>query len=147
VSAAENLIARLQRVSQHGPNRWRACCPSHESKHRTQSLSVRELSDGTLLLKCFNGCDAGQIVDAVGLTLKDLFPHDHCAPAEPRHPQRPNLWHSMREAVVTLHHECLVVAIGAEDINAGRPLTSQDLQRIALAAVRVRVRAAIEACL
>lgn len=138
------LLERLQRVHQCAPDRWRAVCPAHESRHHTQSLAIREMSDGTLLLKCHAGCDVGQIVAAVGLELRDLFPRDHMAPHDPRHPQKPRHWHTIREAVQALHHECLVCAIAAEDASAGRPITGADAVRVAECAGRIR--SAIEAC-
>jgi hypothetical protein len=142
--SAAMLIERLQRVSQHGNDRWRAVCPAHESKHRTQSLAVRELGDGRLLIRCHAGCGASEIVAAVGLALGDLFPKDHSGPSNNLKSQRPGHWHAMRQAVQTMHHECLVVAIAAADIAAGRALSTADAERVALAAVRVRE--AIEAC-
>lgn len=141
---AERLLARLEGVQQCGPDRWRAICPAHESRHRTRSLAVRELPDGTLLVRCHAGCDVGAVVGAVGLKLKDLFPRDHSAPADPRRPQRSRHWHTIREAVQTLHAECLIAAIAAEDAAAGRPMSKEDAERTAIAAQRIRT--AIEAC-
>lgn len=143
--SAAPLLDRLMRVTQCAPDRWRAICPAHESRHRTQSLAIRELPDGTLLMRCHAGCDVGQIVAAIGLELRDLFPREHEAPMKPRGRQRPHHWHTIREAVQTLHHECLICAIAAEDIVAGRPITQADAQRIADCAQRIR--AAIGTCL
>lgn len=138
------LLDRLTRVTQCAPDRWRAICPAHPSQHRTQSLAIRELADGTLLIHCHAGCEIGQIVSAVGLELRDLFRRDHAAPMKPRGSQRPRHWHTLREAVQTLHHECLVVAFAAEDIAAGRPINPADRERVAQCAVRIR--AAVDAC-
>jgi hypothetical protein len=142
--SAADLLARLDRVHQCAPQCWRALCPAHPSRHRTQSLSIRELSDGTLLVRCHAGCDIGQIVAAAGMELRDLFPRGHAAPAAPRHPQRARHWHAIRECVQTLYHECLVCALAAEDIAAGQPITAEDAARVAECASRIR--AAIEAC-
>lgn len=51
-------------------------CPIHESGGGTHnnSLSVTETSDGKILLKCHNGCDAREIVYAFGLTWSDMMP-------------------------------------------------------------------------
>ncbi|WP_195840259.1 phage/plasmid primase, P4 family [Eubacterium sp. BL-380-WT-2B] len=38
-----------------------------------QSLSVGVGTDGRILLNCFAGCDTGEIVEAMDLTMKDLF--------------------------------------------------------------------------
>lgn len=51
---------------------WIAQCPSHDD--RQPSLSVGEGQDGRILLNCFAGCSVEEIVDAVGLKLRDLFP-------------------------------------------------------------------------
>jgi hypothetical protein len=142
--SAAPLLERLQRVHQSAPQRWRAVCPAHESKHRTQSLAIRELGDGTVLLKCFAGCGATDIVDKLGLQLADLFPSQHYVLGEPRRPQKPNHWHAIREAIQTLKHECLVVAICASDIGEGHAVPKGDADRCFECATKIR--AAIEAC-
>src|SRR5262249_38491056 len=35
---------------------------------------VTETSDGTVLLKCWGGCDTEDVLDSLGLTFRDLFP-------------------------------------------------------------------------
>ena len=141
---ANDLLVRLTRVHQVAPDRWRAICPAHESRHRTQSHAIRELGDGTLLLKCFAGCGVGEIVAAVGMQIGDLFPRDHSPPADGRRPQRAKHWHSLREAVQTLAGDAFLVVIAAENVAAGTPLSEDDRKQIALAAGRIR--AAVEAC-
>lgn len=132
------LLARLTRVSQHGPDRWRAICPAHESRHRSQTLALRELPDGTVLLRCHADCGAAKIVEAVGLTLAALFPTRHLAPNEPRHPQRHGHWHAAREALQSIAREAVVVVLVAEDVGTGRVPSEADLERCALAARRIR---------
>jgi len=53
---------------------WVACCPAHEDKR--PSLAITETDDGRILLKCFAGCSAYEVVSAVGMDLTDLFPKD-----------------------------------------------------------------------
>jgi hypothetical protein len=137
------LLDRLERVSQHGTDRWRAICPAHPSRHRTQSLAIRALQDGTLLIHCHAGCGAIEVVQALGLELRDLFAHGNSFHSRP--PQKPGHWHAMRECVQTLHHEVLVVALAAVDVAEGRSVTVEDAARVAVAAARIR--AALEACL
>lgn len=67
----EELLERLQDVRKTGRERWIAKCPSHDDK--SPSLSVAE-KDGKILLYCFAGCGAQEIVNAMGLELSDLFP-------------------------------------------------------------------------
>jgi len=47
-------------------------CPAHED--RRASLSVSEGKDGAALVKCHAGCETADVVKALGLEMKDLFP-------------------------------------------------------------------------
>jgi len=70
------MLNLLGGVKASGAGKWQALCPSHDDK--SPSLSVTETNDGTLLLRCWAGCNASEIVGAVGLRLSDLFPKvDH----------------------------------------------------------------------
>ncbi len=68
----DKLLPRLDKVKADGKSRWKACCPAHDDK--SPSLRVTETEDGTVLLKCWVGCTAAEIVAAVGLQMADLFP-------------------------------------------------------------------------
>ena len=72
--SVNNLLNSLDRVRKMGADRWVACCPAHNDK--SPSLAIRELSDGAVLLHCFAGCSAHEIVSAVGLDLSELFPEN-----------------------------------------------------------------------
>ena len=47
-------------------------CPAHDDKN--PSLAVCELDDGRLLLRCHAGCTTEDILAALGLEWRDLFP-------------------------------------------------------------------------
>ena len=49
-----------------------AKCPAHDD--RQASLSIKAGDDGRVLLHCHAGCEPRAIVDAIGLSLADLFP-------------------------------------------------------------------------
>ncbi len=66
----EKLLAALPRA-RRTPRGWSARCPAHEDS--TPSLSLRETSDGTVLIRCFAGCSAEAICRSIGLDLRDLF--------------------------------------------------------------------------
>lgn len=68
----KNVLSRLDKVKSSGAHKWKACCPAHDDK--SPSLAISETSDGTVLLRCWTGCTANQIVTAMGLELRDLFP-------------------------------------------------------------------------
>src|SRR5438270_12732160 len=69
--ALQNVLAHLQgvRTSLHG---WKACCPAHADRQPSLSIGLGE--QGQVLLKCFAGCSLEHIVEAMGLTILDLFP-------------------------------------------------------------------------
>ena len=130
MSAAERLLERLEGVKRTGPDRWVAQCPAHGD--RNPSLSVRETGD-RLLLHCWAGCEAAEVVNAVGLRLADLFEQplqsDGPIPARSR-------W-DRRDAWRCLWHEALIAALVASDAARGQPLSQEDAARAALAAERL----------
>lgn len=76
---ASKFIDRLENLKSVGENRWRARCPCHQGQSR--SLSIKVDSD-RLLIKCFSGCSALEIIHSVGLEMSDLFarPTKHVTP-------------------------------------------------------------------
>lgn len=64
------LLALLQGVKSSGKG-WTALCPGHED--RQNSLSIIQGDDGRVLINCFADCDTRRVVDAMGLTMADLF--------------------------------------------------------------------------
>ena len=93
--ALEQVLSQLKgvRTSMHG---WRACCPAHAD--RKPSLSIGLGEHGQVLLKCFAGCSLDSIVEAIGLTMTDLFPEESPAPdgqsaplGKTHHPTHPTL--------------------------------------------------------
>lgn len=65
--SADALLSRLDKVKRTGPDKWVARCPAHDD--RGPSLAVRELEDGRVLVHCFAGCGADEVVGAVGLEM------------------------------------------------------------------------------
>src|SRR5215471_10883786 len=67
----EQVLSHLKgvRTSMRG---WRACCPAHADRKPSLSIGVGE--QGQVLLKCFAGCSLERILEAMGLTMIDLFP-------------------------------------------------------------------------
>jgi len=64
-SPTDRILERLDGVRDTGQGRWIAQCPSHADK--SPSLSIRETDEGTVLVHCFAGCGAGDVMAAVGL--------------------------------------------------------------------------------
>ncbi len=79
------ILNKLEKVKKNGAGNM-ACCPAHNDKN--PSLSVTEGKDGVILLKCFVGCRTESIVEAMGLEMKDLFPHQDAPAQEKPQPKR-----------------------------------------------------------
>lgn len=66
-----DILSRLEKVKGSN-NQYTACCPAHDDHRASLSISVGE--DNRILLYCHAGCDVEDIVRAMGLQMKDLFP-------------------------------------------------------------------------
>jgi RecA-family ATPase len=66
-----NVLSRLEGVKQIGP-RFIARCPAHQD--RSPSLSLSQGVDGRVLIHCHAGCQTRDVLAAIGLELRDLFP-------------------------------------------------------------------------
>ena len=62
-------LSRLSNVRKTS-NGWQACCPAHEDKKASLSISLK---DGHILLYCHAGCSIEEILETIGLEKKDLF--------------------------------------------------------------------------
>jgi len=85
----DTVIERLDRLGckpkASGEGQWWSRCPVH--KGNTSNLSIRVASDGTVLLRCHHrspeACTTWRIAEALGLTLRDLFPVPSSEPTLP----------------------------------------------------------------
>lgn len=121
-----DLVARLEKAKRTSRDSWIACCPAH--KDRTPSLTVRGMDDGRILIHCFSGCGAADVMAAIGLETADLFPESLGNLAQVRQP------FSATDAMRALRHEAAVVAISSADLAEGKPV---DHQRVWLASERI----------
>lgn len=78
----EELLRRLEGVKRSGGG-YSARCPAHEDKNA--SLSIKQGDNGGVVLHCHAGCTPEQVVGALGLSMKDLFPDGD----KPRQEYRP----------------------------------------------------------
>ena len=125
------LLSRLDKVKHTGQGRWVARCPAHND--RTPSLSLRELDDGRVLLRCFAECSAHEIVTSVGLELTDLFPPRKIPEGKGKPERRP---FPAADILRCIAFEALVVSMAAKSLQIG-PLSDVDLARLILAVTRI----------
>ena len=126
-SPISELLSRLTGLRRTRPDRWIAICPAHDDK--SPSLSISETGDGTVLIRCWAGCGAKDIVGAVGLSLRDLFPK-RLSFTKP-YPSRKSF--SAHEVVETACSEAMILYLAYQQILSGTPLTTQDAKRAAQA--------------
>ncbi|MCQ4164697.1 CHC2 zinc finger domain-containing protein [Tahibacter harae] len=133
----ERLVSRLDRVRRQGKG-YTARCPAHED--RTASLSLSSGEDGRVLLHCFAGCSAADVVHACGLEIGDLFVRRdlrNLTPVE-RAVQREHASQARwRAALNAIQLEMGVIVIAGRQLLQGQPLDSTDLHRLGEAVDRV----------
>ena len=125
-----NLLGRLSKVKSTGRNTWLACCPAHDD--RTASLGVKEMPDGRILINCFAGCSANDILAAVGLSFDDIVPKrlgDFKPVSKPFNPYA---------VLKSISNETLLVALAALELGNGKTLPLEDRDRLMIAAERLR---------
>lgn len=128
---AAALLDRLDAVRETGPSTWRARCPTHGGKSLT--LSIRDMDDGRVLVHCFAGCDVGDVLAAVGLTVSNLFPErlpDH------RYARSRSLMPA-REALACIDLEVIVATLIIADILKDKAADAEQWQRLALCSTRI----------
>lgn len=100
------------------------CCPCHDDHHASAAIT-HNISAGRTVVKCFAGCDSRDILEAIGVQVRDLYdePRQH-----PRGPQSPREAAARRVAAEQARREALV----------RRERTQQEMaaRRAALAAER-----------
>lgn len=135
-ASAEPLLHRLDGVQKAG-NGWRARCPACDG--RSRKLSIAE-SDGRVLVHCFGGCAAADVLAAVGLRWADIMPPRSWpeSPEERRRVRRAVRESGWAAALAVLSLESKIIALAARDIHRlGGLQSSADLARLNLAVERI----------
>ena len=65
----DDLLGRLDDV-EHTADGFLVHCPAHNDSH--QSLRIAVSDAGKILLRCRAGCETSKVVEALGLTMRDL---------------------------------------------------------------------------
>lgn len=125
---ADRLILLLEGVRETAKDRWIARCPAHDDK--SPSLAIREIDD-RVLIHCFAGCSANEIVSTVGLDLSVLFPES----IEPHKSlSRP---FPASDILRCISFESMFLKICVLHLKDGKSLTENDCQRLDLADKRI----------
>lgn len=106
----DKLLNRLESCRQVSGNSWKAKCPAHSDN--TPSLSIKQADSGKILIHCFAGCGAIDVLNAINLKWSDLFPGDW-KPANP----------SFRE------FDRAFVIIARDQLRRGKKLSELDMRK------------------
>ncbi len=132
-SPIDLILPLLRKVRQRQIGQWSACCPAHSD--RSPSLSVREASDGAVLIRCFVGCSANEVTAALGLELSDLFPPRQRSKTAPK--RTPRLL-SPDQAFELLDKESMLTLMTASKIIKGGSLSKKDYSDLLIAVGRIQ---------
>lgn len=121
------LLARLEGVKQSGA-RYLARCPAHQD--RSPSLSLSQGDDGRVLIHCHAGCSASDVLAAVGMGFRDLFPGSLSNEQRALY-RRAALERERR-------FERLIVEAAENTSTAGEHLPDEDIRRLAEAHDRLK---------
>lgn len=133
--SVDNLLNKLNKVKRTANNTWLACCPAHDD--RSPSLSITDNGDGKIMLKCFAGCETIDVLGAIGLDWEDVMP-----PKQPlekiqtMQPQKHKLYAT--DALRVLKIESQIIVMAAFDIQKGRAINEAEMSRIKLAMERIK---------
>lgn len=127
----ETILSRLEKVRKTGSQNWIACCPAHADKN--PSMTLREESDGRILVTCFAGCSFEEIANSVGLGWEPWFPEkpiaDYVKPVSRPYPAA--------DVLEALSFEFLVVSTAALNVAQGVEMTAEDRVRLLVAHDRI----------
>jgi hypothetical protein len=126
---AEEFVRLLKGTYGKSPS-WRAICPAHRSKENTRSLSIKETRDGSILMRCFAGCDVVDITSAVGVDLRDLMPDGE---------GKGKRGMFRREALARLNGDLMLAWVFLQDVSSGRPIKPGDRAKARECARRLSV--------
>lgn len=123
-----DLLSRLDKVRQTGRGTWTARCPSHDDKG--PSLSLKEVEDGRILLHCFAGCEAAEVLASVGLDWSAVFePRENLKPLRRAFPAS--------DVLECLAAESTIVLLASASVRAGETLTDERMTRLVKAVARI----------
>jgi hypothetical protein len=129
---AEKLLEHLKKVQRRGPNKWQACCPAHDDK--TPSLAIRELDDGRILLHCFAGCGAAEVLHAIDMSFSDLYP----PPIDSQSAQKIRKPFNASDVLTGVAFEILLAWIFAKQLTTDQQLSEAERSRLLICASRLQ---------
>ena len=133
-SPIEKLLGRVDSPKKGSKaGQYSAFC-SHQVNRKERKLSITERTDGSLLLKCWGGCDFYEILKNLGLEVHDLYPPRNLSGREPK--RNPPLV-STTQCLELLHVLINRMVITVLSFHNGVELTPDDREQLLSNAIRV----------
>ena len=129
MSNLNTVLSRLEKVQRIGNDRYKAICPAHDD--RSPSLAIKD-DEGRLLLHCFGGCETLDVLSAIGLDFADIMPDK--VTNNFKKDKKP--FYAM-DILGIIKFEATLTYIYASDMAKGLALSSDDKERLLLAASRI----------
>jgi hypothetical protein len=130
MSRINNIVSRLEKVKQTSTEQYIAICPSHQDK--SPSLSIKELPDGRVLINCFAGCSASEILGSIGLSLEDLYPESKGSFKSEKRP------FSSSHGLNMIGYESSIILACAGFLREGKELSEANFARMVEAVTRIQ---------
>ena len=131
---ADRLLERLEGVRRTGRDAWVARCPAHQD--RTPSLAIDDKGD-RVLVYCHAECPTEKVLDAVGLSMSDLF--ERASDSYEVRQRRPSL--NARSVLAVLSQDAIHIYMAGALIASGRALSDPNNAALLAAVQRVRYAA------
>lgn len=112
--SVNNLLEKLK-YRKVRKNQWVAVCPAHDDS--SPSLHITEKDDGRVLIHCYAGCGALDVLRAVNCNWSDLFPDTD---------QHYGAW---RPRVDSAELDDFVVEIFEANVEQGKKVSPADKER------------------
>lgn len=136
--AIESFLNQLQKVKKRGAGKWSACCPVHND--RTPSLTISD-DNGMVLIHCFGcGASGNDVAMALGVDISELFPprdYSQYSPDDYLTESKRRTYFSAAQVLEALQDDTLVVYLIADDI-AKKGITDKTKERLLLSVSRIQ---------
>ena len=131
MSSIDAVLVRLDELRPNGKDRWRSRCPSCGGNKSALSVGVGD--NGSVLLRCWKGCDIAQITAAMGVQMHELFPpSDTSGP-----PLKRRRLLTAGQAFDAAVDDISFVAVAASNLAYGTALSDEDRSALLRAAGRL----------
>tara|TARA_B110000908_G_C9837609_1_gene264205 strand:- start:84 stop:494 length:411 start_codon:yes stop_codon:yes gene_type:complete len=126
----EDLLNKFDGVRESGSGQYSCRCPAHEDS--SNSLGIKQGEGDRILLNCFAGCDTKHILDAIGLTWKDILPDNKITK------QIKTSGFNPYSVLKMIRDEVLIIGLASADIRNGKSLDDKEHDRLMEAVGNVR---------